>query len=440
MPDFSVLAELPDSANPHYLRAVTDMAGKRSVVAHDAIYSDTGIKLVEKGKRISARLYDQLVQHRLREPIENQLRVENAVDVASVITSAKSLAQNDPLTMTLVQSLGSIEPLLTPLRSLPLPAPIAFKLTVMREQRFALFEHSVQMVLVSLFLGVREGLDARALVSLAAAALLHDAGALHMDPVWLDTEKKITGSDRKHLAAHPVTAMLLVRDANIYAPSVERAVLEHHERMDGTGYPRGLSGPDISVLGRILLLAEVVSAFYAKFPEYPARQLSLMLRLNHHKFPPELVAHVWALLQPEQSSDARMEVLGSEAEHQREMLVQVLERWQQVSQSACAAVSARNENALSFVDKRVRALEKTLAEAGAHPAQQSTTGPERWEGNAEGLAEMAFVGREALWQLRSIANGCLRHWPPLAVASNPSFGPSTDAVVAQWCEWVLQQT
>jgi len=43
---------------------------------------------------------------------------------------------------------------------------------------------------------------------------------------------------------------------------VAQAVLEHHERMDGTGYPRGLEGGRISAMGQVLLLAEVVAAFF----------------------------------------------------------------------------------------------------------------------------------------------------------------------------------
>ena len=450
MPPTSPPADSPDHSNPHYLRAVSGLAQRQCMVAKSAIYTDNGIKLIEKGGRISSQLYDRLVQHRLREPIENQLAVENAVDTQALLDSARELARADPLVVLLVRALGSIEPLMEPLRSVPLPAPVAFKLTVMREERPALLQRSMQTVLVSLFLGVRAGLDTRARVSLAAAALLHDVGMLHIDPVWLDSEKKITGAERSHLAVHPVTAMLLVRDANVYSRAVEVAVLEHHERMDGTGYPRGLLGLQISQLGRILLLAVVVSAFYAKFSEHPAQQLSLMLRLNHHKFPAELVVHLQALFQSAQASGAHVpEYLGSDAERRLEVLAEALGRWKQVLQSSAMplgnSVPGRAETALAFVDKRVRALEKTLAEAGSHPVQQTKEYLEQLQSDADGMAEVVFVGREALWQLRSIANACLRRWTPLPAAaplppeSEADSAETAEAEVAQWCDWVLQQ-
>ena len=52
------------SDNPHYLRAVADMSQRCAVVTHTAIYTDNGIKLIEKGARIDGRLYDRLVQHK----------------------------------------------------------------------------------------------------------------------------------------------------------------------------------------------------------------------------------------------------------------------------------------------------------------------------------------------------------------------------------------
>ena len=444
MTSTSLPAETPDHSNSHYLRAVSSLAQRNAVVAQSAIYTDNGIKLIEQGGRISSHLYDRLVQHRLREPIENQLAVDNAVNTQTLLDSARELAESDPLVLLLVKALGSLVPLLESLRSLPLPAPVAFKLTVMREERPLLFKHSVLMALVSLFLGIREGLDARSRVSLAAAALLHDVGMLHMDPVWFDSGKKITGADRRHLVVHPVTAMLMVRDAKVYSRAVEIAVLEHHERMDGTGYPRGLQGMKISQLGRILMLTEVASAFYEKFAEHPARQLSLMLRLNHQKFPAELVVHLLALLQSAQVSTTELpENFGSNVERRMEVLTQALERWESTLLSAPDHVhftaEESDETALAFLDKRVRTLENTLADVGMHPRQQTRSYLEQLQQDDEGRAELEYVGQEALWQLRSIANACLRRWPLLTTQDDPKPKNLTDAALAQWCNWVLQQ-
>lgn len=420
----------PDSA--HYLRAVTQLSERCGVVTQAAIYADNGIKLVEKGARIDGRLYERLVQHKLREPIDHLLSTDATVDTAALVAAALALTDSQPLPRLLVQALGSPDRLVEPLRSVPLPSPIAFKLTVMREQRPALLEHSLQVVLVAVFLGLQTGMDSEACVPLAAAALLHDVGVLHMDPQWQDPQHKITGAGRKHLVVHPITAMLVVRGAQAYCTAVEMAVLEHHERMDSTGYPRGLSGEAISPLGRILLLAEVVAAFYEKYADWPAQQLSLMLRLNHRKFPPALTAHVLVLLQahtPQQV--AALAPLGTDAPRHIAALAQAFAHWDRIRQQHPEQPLAPDQP-LGFVDLRLRALQKTLLEAGAHPSQQAQM-LEPLQGDAAGMAELAFLGREALWQMQAIANACQRRWP---TSAQPNQG--VDTAVAAWCDAVLR--
>ncbi|MEZ5719847.1 MAG: HD domain-containing phosphohydrolase [Burkholderiaceae bacterium] len=417
--------------NPNYLRAVTDMSERCAVVTQDAIYSANGIKLVEKGARIDSRLYDRLVRHKLRDPIDQHLSVENVVNVDALLETARVMCQQQPI-LRLVQALGSAERVLAPLRYLPLTGPVAFKLTVMREQRPELFRHSLQMMLVALFLGIKNGMSERDCVPLAAAALLHDVGALYMAPAWRDPQNKVTGIERKHLVAHPITAMLMVRDAQVYSRAVEDAVLEHHERMDGTGYPRGLSGAQISPLGRTLILAEMVSAFYEKAIDMPAQQLSLALRLNHRKFPADLVAHVLPLLQEELDPD-RSQALPT-GEHINAMaraLVQAFQQWEG-AKAEQGAVPGKDGPA-AFVEGRLQSLQKALTEAGAHPNHQEQL-IEQLQGDADGLAEVAFVVREALWQLESIVNSCQRRWPGVLDGAQPS-----DQAVARWCDWVRAQ-
>ncbi|WP_024814973.1 HD-GYP domain-containing protein [Acidovorax sp. JHL-3] len=431
MTDPFLAATAPDS--PHYLRALTDMADRRAVVTQDAIYTDNGIKLVEKGARIDSRLYDRLVQHKLREPIDRHLTVENAVDVPALIAAGQDLAEQGVLPQMLAQALGSAGKLLAPLRSVSLPDPVAFKLTVMRDQRPGLFEHSLQMMMVAVFLGLKSGLSERDCVPLAAAALLHDAGVLHMDPSWMDPLNKVTGVQRKHLVAHPITSMLMLKDAGVYPRSVEIAVLEHHERMDGSGYPRGLPGAEISPMGRILLLAEVVTAFYEKYTDMPAQRLSLVLRLNHRKFPAALVAHVLPLLQEDVARDSALMPLGADAPVQIDTLAGAFEQWEQLKAALPPAARQVPGSVFAFADIRLQALQKALIEAGSHPRQQGDL-LEQLQGDALGLAEVALVGREALWQLQSIVNACYRRWPQLTDRASPA-----DAAVADWCDWAMRK-
>lgn len=427
---------------PHYLRAVTSMAEKRKVVAHKPIYTDNGIKLVDQGARIDRRLVDRLMRYTLRNSLDSHLSVERAVDIAAIEAQAYTQCISAPLPIRLVQALQAqaegddgIQKLLAPLRLVPLPQPLAFRLTVIREQRPDLLEHSINVMLVALFLGVRSGWNERECALLAAAGLFHDLGEIHMDPIWRDPQFKATGQGRKHLVAHPVTAMLIVRGLQMFPRTVEAAVLEHHERMDGTGYPRGVSGAQISPMGQVLLLAEVVAAFFEKYTDRPAQRLSLMLRLSHRKFPAAFTQFVLPLLEDDGAAEVDPQPLLRDAERQGEKLAQILALWAELRAGLPADwLSQPAGRACAFVDLRLGSLQKTLNEAGAHPSQQADILP-MLKGDAQGLAEIVFVGREALWELESIANACQRRWPQAADRAD-----AVDAAIAQWCEACHAQT
>ena len=430
-PDTPAPAGTDATDNSHYLRALTDMADQHSVVAGAAIFTDTGVKLVDKGARIDSRLYARLVQHKLREPIDHHLSIGNPVTVPLLLAAGQALAEEDPLTRMLADAMGSSASLFAPLGSLPLPGPIACKLTVMREQRPELFRHSLQMMAVAVFLGARSGMNDRDCATLAAAALLHDLGMLYLEPAWADPNHKVVGAQRRHLVAHPITTMLMIRDTGAYPQAAQTAVLEHHEHMDGSGYPRGLKAADISPMGRILMLAEVVAAFFDKYDDLPGQRLSLVLRLNHRKYPGDLVAHILPLLRGMQPRDAALVApLAEDAPRQIALLADAFARWDALKATLPPTTAQlAPDSAFAYADDRLLDLQKALLESGSHPQQQAEI-LDMLQGDALGLAEVALVGREAQWQLQGILNTCHRRWPQLDERATPA-----DAAVADWCDW-----
>ena len=410
----------------HYLRAITDMADRRTVVTQEALYNDRGIKLVDKGARVDSRLYDRLVKHKLRGSIDEHLAMDDMVSVQSIVQLAASQCEHDTLAYLLVHTLEGMtaEKLLAPVRALLLPPSLAFKLTVMREQHPVLFEHSVRMMLAAVYLGIKSGWSDRECVPLATAALLHDIGVLHMDPVWHDPANKMTAVGRQQLMAHPITAMLIIRGQNMFPRVVEQAVLEHHECMDGSGYPRGLQGDQISLMGQILMVAEVVAAFFEKYAnEAAAQRLSLTLRLNHRKFPAALIACLLPVLQI-RAVQTDVQVTPADVERLIEQLSTAFGDWD--TRRAGLPPEAAESEACAFVAQRLSALQKTLFEAGSHPQQQAEA-LQYLQGDEQGLAELALLGREALWQLQGIVDATHSRW--LTLEHSPQAG---DQAVVQW--------
>lgn len=423
-------------APTHYQRAVLATCERLPVVTAKSVFARTGIKLVEGGVRVTPQVYQRLARHELRMPLEDLLTMPDIVSVPSLVQFACAQCEQEPLLQLLAQDGVNATPvaaLVAPLQAMSLPEPLAFMLSVMREHYPEQFAHAMHVALVAVYLGLRADWSKGECTNLAAAGLLHDIGTLHIDPVWLDSNRLITGREREELAKHPIIAAQLVNASQVYPRSVALGILEHHERMDGSGYPRGSVGKQISPFGQVLLLAEVVAAFFEKYAhDGAAVRLSLTLRLGHHKFPAELVALLLPILQSTNIQTGDDDDLH-EVRRISARMAAALARWSELQPSMeppdemDAAAPAT-----IFVSQRLEALQRSLFDAGCHPGQQDELLP-LLQDDTQGLKETLFLVREAMWELQAIANTVATRWPRLGESS-----AANDRAVTAWLEALAQ--
>jgi HD-GYP domain-containing protein (c-di-GMP phosphodiesterase class II) len=126
--------------------------------------------------------------------------------------------------------------------------------------------HRVSNLAVDLGRGLRLGEDD--IDRLALAGVLHDVGKIHMDPGILGKPGPLDPSERDLMERHPELGFAMTR--NRLDPKIAEAILYHHERYDGGGYPFGLSGEAIPVLSRIVLVADAFDAMTSKRAYQPA--------------------------------------------------------------------------------------------------------------------------------------------------------------------------
>lgn len=430
-----LLAVGPESlhGNAHYLQALLSMAQAQPMRLLEAVYSSHGERLGEKGAAFDNALYLALVHQPLRRPIDEALEWPTLVDIPAIEAEAMRQCEAVPLSRMLAHALGEQRwRLLAPLSDMTWSRQASFKLTVMRHRQPALYAHSLTMVLVAIYLGVCESLDDEQLACLAAAALLHDTGMLFLDPSWADAGHRLSQTELQQLSTHSLMSMLVVRAAGVYPPAVEMAVLEHHECMDGSGYPRNAGESAISPLGRILMLAEVVSAFFDKYAEdQPAQRLSLVLRLNRRRYHAPLVEHVHRLLRlaPELVQRDALPV-AAEVRYSLVLLSTLMDHWQRLY----AQLPAKWQllpcgRAGMFLALRIASLESALAEAGSLPRQQMAM-LHLMRADPDAVTEQALINREALWQLQSCVHNCLRRWPQVELRQ--------DAVARAVSDWIGQ--
>ncbi|MEW5817676.1 MAG: HD domain-containing phosphohydrolase, partial [Spirochaetota bacterium] len=114
--------------------------------------------------------------------------------------------------------------------------------------------HSVKTAIIALVLADVLKLPHFKQIEVGLAGLFHEIGMLRIPPQLYMTKKQLTPQEKQTINAHTVLGFRILKDLS-FPMTVTRAVLEHHERIDGSGYPRGLTGDKIAFYAKILAAA-----------------------------------------------------------------------------------------------------------------------------------------------------------------------------------------
>ena len=402
--------------DPFYLKSVTDLSESKEVVSSEDVYSQSGIKLLKQGTRLNQGYYGHLVQHKLAAPpIDRSLTIKDSVTPHSLARDAAQLIDEDTNLERMANALPDALLLRNALTQIPLNPPLAFKLTLAREKRPELYQHSIRVALISLYLGACVHLKPGEMVDLAAAAIFHDLGELHIDPALLDRAHPLTAQERQHIYAHPMVAYLILKEYPEYHPHISTVVLEHHERLDGSGYPRNLKGEKISQLGQILAVAEVAGSLCGEANS--CAQVEVILKLNPGQFRSDLVGYLTTITKRGQASNALEERADLAVIRARlENIAKILADW---NQTYAPYHSAKPQEYLAYPSERLASLEKALFDAGYNSVGQDALTNDIEE-DPQSLTELDFLVRETAWQLRDIIYEVRRRWPELENATDPA--------------------
>lgn len=120
--------------------------------------------------------------------------------------------------------------------------------------------HSINVANYSVSLGERLNLNKSDLEKLKLIGLLHDIGKLNIPNSILKKPGKLTDEEFEIMKSHPVYSVELLKRAGFTNEEVLRSIKAHHERIDGTGYPRSLKGNQIPLFAKIVSIADSFEA------------------------------------------------------------------------------------------------------------------------------------------------------------------------------------
>ena len=158
-----------------------------------------------------------------------------------------------------------------------LSAPIQTLLALLRERYIETEEHALRLKDLSLAMARAIGLPAGQYANLELLANLHDIGKIAISEAILLKEGALDAAEWSTMRQHPDIGARIV-NLIPHANSICEDIRSHHERWDGSGYPRGLSGEDIPLLARIVALADAWDAMTHDRPYKPAMKWAEAIR------------------------------------------------------------------------------------------------------------------------------------------------------------------
>ncbi|HXG17677.1 MAG TPA: DUF3391 domain-containing protein [Methylomirabilota bacterium] len=153
-------------------------------------------------------------------------------------------------------------------------------LMLMQMQRFEadLLSHAVDVCMLSLLIGKQQALSAEQFEALGVGALLHDVGKMRLPRNLLRRSTEYSAKAQKLLQEHPRLGVALLAQNKDLSESALRIILEHHERLDGSGFPEGRTGATLSPLSHIVIIVNIYDALVSGHSGQPAHLPTQALR------------------------------------------------------------------------------------------------------------------------------------------------------------------
>lgn len=227
-------------------------------VAHKPVKTETMADELRRAAQICARSQDAVVSMFNEVRMGQSLNSEHAQQVVSEITQSVLRHPNALLSIVRVKQ--------------------ADEYTYM---------HSVAVCALMISLARQLQMDEAMVHEAGAAGLLHDVGKMGIDDAVLNKPGSLTDMEFEQIKRHPEFGVRYLQKGSV---AVSRAVLEtcysHHEKMDGSGYPRGLRGEQISLLSRMAAVCDVYDALTSDRPYKkgwgPAETIQRMAQWEGH--------------------------------------------------------------------------------------------------------------------------------------------------------------
>lgn len=300
------MAGIPESRN-YYADHLAAVNKSNTVKTTHDVLNDQGLVIVSKSKVITPEIANKIARFKLLQPLENTVMLEDMISPKRLYTDLmRAHEAHEAMGGPRDSDIGAIlkkqcllyanYPLLTQ------------KLTVLSEQLPEHYQTALVTSVLALHVALELGLSQRQQHAVFIAALMHDAGLLNIDPVIVAKKGKLEPSEWKALQGHAVIGKYFLDMVPDLPKTVGIAVMEHHERLDGTGYPNGKTAEKLGMEGQVIAITDMIIAVFRLRLQplgYLFKDLTPVLQMNAPVYPQEIHQAVMRIMQRSTGSPSR---------------------------------------------------------------------------------------------------------------------------------------
>lgn len=183
----------------------------------------------------------------IEDVVDERLRLETAYRLEELVNNNGNLIEMMPKISEIVDSIIDNKDVL-------------ININCLRGHHEYTYTHCINVGILSVGIGMKFNLKRDELLHLGTAGMLHDIGKKGVPVEILDKRGKLSSEEFDIIQKHPEFGYKMLTEALELCAVTKVGVLQHHERFDGSGYPRGLKGNEINMYGRILAVADTYDA------------------------------------------------------------------------------------------------------------------------------------------------------------------------------------
>lgn len=142
-----------------------------------------------------------------------------------------------------------------------------------------IYYHSISVALISAVIANKMHYNKGDIIQIAIAAVLADCGMAKVNKRIRFKPSVLTEFEFKEVMGHPMQSLNMVKDIKLLKSEMKLAIFQHHERLDGSGYPKGTKGDSISIVAHIIAVADIFHAMTSERLYKPKQSIFKVLEI-----------------------------------------------------------------------------------------------------------------------------------------------------------------